>query len=62
MSSAVISKKGMLLSAIVKVLNGISLAFAIFINSSLTSKARFCLVLIAKAIIKACKFIKGGLR
>jgi hypothetical protein len=62
MSSAIVSKKGILLSAIAGVLNGISLAFAIFISSSLTSKARFCLVLIAKATKGACRFIKGGLR
>jgi hypothetical protein len=59
-SSAIISKKGILLSAIAKVLNGISLAFAIFVSNSLTSKARFCLMLIAKAAIRACKSIKGG--
>jgi hypothetical protein len=61
MSLAIVFKKGMLLSAIAGVLNGISLAFTIFISSSLTSKARFCLMLIAKAAIKAYKFIRGGL-
>jgi hypothetical protein len=61
MSSAIVSKKGMLLGAIAGVLNGISLAFIIFVSSSLTSKARFCLMLIAKAAIRAYKSIKGGL-
>jgi hypothetical protein len=50
----------MLLSAITSVLNAISPAFTIFISSSLTSKARFCFILFAKALIRACRFIKGG--
>jgi len=62
MSSAIVSKKGILLSAIAGVLNGISFAFIVFISSSLTSKACFCLMLIAKAAIRAYGSIKGGLR
>jgi hypothetical protein len=62
MSSAIVFKKGILLSAIAGVLNEISLTFTIFISSSLTSKARFCLMLIAKATKRACKSIKGELR
>jgi hypothetical protein len=61
MSSAIAFKKGMLLSIIAEVLNGISFTFIIFISSSLTSKAYFYLMLIAKAITKAYKLIKGGL-
>ena len=60
MSFSIISGKGMLLSAITSVLNAISPAFTIFISSSLTSKARFCFMLFAKALIKACRFIRGG--
>jgi hypothetical protein len=62
MSSAIVSKKGMLLSAIAGVLNRISFTFTIFVSSSLTSKACFCLVLIAKAIKGAYKFIREELR
>jgi hypothetical protein len=61
MSSAIVSKKGILLSAIAKVLNKMSFAFTIFVSNSLTSKACFCLMLIAKATIRAYKSIKGGL-
>jgi hypothetical protein len=61
MSFNVVLKKGMLLSAIISVLNAISPAFAIFISSFLTSKARFCFMLFAKALVRAYKFIKGGL-
>jgi len=62
MSFSVVSRKGMLLNAITSVLNAISPAFIIFISSSLTSKARFCFILFAKALVRACRFIKGGLR
>ena len=61
MSSNVVSGKGMLLSAIASVLNIISPAFAVFVSSSLTSKARFCFILSTKALVKACKSVKGGL-
>jgi hypothetical protein len=43
------------------VLNAISLAFAIFVSSSLTSKARFCFMLFIRALIRAYKFVRGEL-
>ena len=61
MSSAVVSRKGMLLGATARVSNGMSPTSAVFISSSLTSRARFCLVLIARAAIGACRSVKGGL-
>jgi len=62
MSSSIISGKGILLSAITSVLNAISPAFTMFISSSLTSKARFCFMLSTKALVRAYKSIRGGLR
>ena len=61
MSSAVVSRKGMLLGATARVLNGMSPASAVFISSSLTSRARFCSVLIARAAIGAYGSVRGGL-
>jgi len=51
----------MLLSAITSILNIILPAFAIFISSSLTSKARFCSMLSIRALIRAYGFIRGRL-
>ena len=52
----------MLLNVITSVLNAISLAFTIFVSSSLTNKARFCSMLFTKVLVRACKSIRGGLR
>jgi len=60
MSSSVVSGKGMLLGAIASVSNTISPAFAVFVSSSLTSKARFCSMLSARALVRACGSVRGG--
>ena len=60
MSSSIVLRKGMLLGATTSVLNTISPASTVFISSSLTSRARFCSMLSAGALVGACGSLRGG--
>jgi len=61
MSSGVVKGNKIFLSAIAGELNGISLAFTIFVSSSLIKRALFSLMRLAGGLAGSRKSIKGGL-
>jgi hypothetical protein len=60
-SSSIVLRKGIFLGIITSVLNIISLASTVFINSSLTNRACFYSIFSTRALVKAYRSIRGGL-